>query len=154
MYPLSFFFFFFFFAVLKIEFNFQSKNSPFLPIIKILTLGERTIGLHVSTKKFLTAAWPGYYFEWRDTGQRQKGRLKLTQCHLWPLSHLFGVAKRKSHLLAFSAFWKPLSFWASHLPFYSSKYHKIHMPISRIGEGNGNLLQHPCLENLTDRGAW
>ena len=22
------------------------------------------------------------------------------------------------------------------------------------GEGNGNLLQHPCLENLTDRGAW
>ena len=22
------------------------------------------------------------------------------------------------------------------------------------GEGNGNLLQHPCLENSMDRGAW
>ena len=22
------------------------------------------------------------------------------------------------------------------------------------GEGNGNPLQHPCLENLMDRGAW
>jgi len=22
------------------------------------------------------------------------------------------------------------------------------------GEGNGNLLQHPCLENPMDRGAW
>ena len=22
------------------------------------------------------------------------------------------------------------------------------------GEGNGNPLQYPCLENLTDRGAW
>ena len=22
------------------------------------------------------------------------------------------------------------------------------------GEGNGNLLQYPCLENLKDRGAW
>ena len=22
------------------------------------------------------------------------------------------------------------------------------------GEGNGNPLQHPCLEKLTDRGAW
>ena len=22
------------------------------------------------------------------------------------------------------------------------------------GEGNGNLLQHSCLENLIDRGAW
>ena len=22
------------------------------------------------------------------------------------------------------------------------------------GEGNGNLLQHSCLENLMDRGAW
>ena len=22
------------------------------------------------------------------------------------------------------------------------------------GEGNGNLLQYPCLENLMDRGAW
>ena len=23
-----------------------------------------------------------------------------------------------------------------------------------LGEGNGNPLQYPCLENLTDRGAW
>ena len=22
------------------------------------------------------------------------------------------------------------------------------------GEGNGNLLQYPCLENLMDRGTW
>ena len=22
------------------------------------------------------------------------------------------------------------------------------------GEGNGNLLQYPCVENLMDRGAW
>ena len=22
------------------------------------------------------------------------------------------------------------------------------------GEGNGNLLQYPCLENFKDRGAW
>ena len=23
-----------------------------------------------------------------------------------------------------------------------------------FGEGNGNPLQYPCLENLMDRGAW
>ena len=23
-----------------------------------------------------------------------------------------------------------------------------------LGEGNGNALQYPCLENLMDRGAW
>ena len=23
-----------------------------------------------------------------------------------------------------------------------------------LGEGNGNLLQYPCLENPMDRGAW
>ena len=23
-----------------------------------------------------------------------------------------------------------------------------------LGEGNGNPLQYPCLENLMDRGAW
>ena len=27
-------------------------------------------------------------------------------------------------------------------------------PGSIPGEGNGNPLQHPCLENLTDTGAW
>ena len=26
--------------------------------------------------------------------------------------------------------------------------------LSRIGEGNGNLLQRSCLENPRDRGAW
>ena len=28
------------------------------------------------------------------------------------------------------------------------------LSLSRIGEGNGNLLQCSCLENLRDRGAW
>ena len=26
--------------------------------------------------------------------------------------------------------------------------------VVRIGEGNGNPLQYPCLENPMDRGAW
>ena len=26
--------------------------------------------------------------------------------------------------------------------------------LDSIGEGNGNLLQHSCLENLMDGGAW
>ena len=28
------------------------------------------------------------------------------------------------------------------------------LPPFLSGEGNGNLLQHSCLENPTDRGAW
>jgi len=27
-------------------------------------------------------------------------------------------------------------------------------PMADSGEGNGNPLQHSCLENLMDRGAW
>jgi len=30
----------------------------------------------------------------------------------------------------------------------------FHLSLSRIGEGNGNLLQCPCLENPRDGGAW
>ena len=30
----------------------------------------------------------------------------------------------------------------------------FHFSLSCIGEGNGNLLQCPCLENPRDRGAW
>ena len=30
----------------------------------------------------------------------------------------------------------------------------FHFSLSRIGEGNGNLLQCSCLENPRDRGAW
>ena len=30
----------------------------------------------------------------------------------------------------------------------------FHFSLSCIGEGNGNPLQHSCLENPTDRGAW
>ena len=30
----------------------------------------------------------------------------------------------------------------------------FHFPLSCIGEGNGNPLQHSCLENPRDRGAW
>ena len=30
----------------------------------------------------------------------------------------------------------------------------FHFSLSCIGEGNGNPLQYPCLENLMDRGAW
>ena len=30
----------------------------------------------------------------------------------------------------------------------------FHFSFSCIGEGNGNPLQHSCLENPTDRGAW
>src|SRR5574337_971354 len=30
----------------------------------------------------------------------------------------------------------------------------FHFSLSRIGEGNGNLLQCPCLENPRDGGAW
>ena len=30
----------------------------------------------------------------------------------------------------------------------------FHFSLSCIGEGNGNLLQHSCLENLRDKGAW
>ena len=26
--------------------------------------------------------------------------------------------------------------------------------LQNLGEGNGNSLQYPCLENLIDRGAW
>ena len=28
------------------------------------------------------------------------------------------------------------------------------MPVTDFGEGNGTLLQHSCLENPMDRGAW
>ena len=35
----------------------------------------------------------------------------------------------------------------------SSRDH-FHFPLSCIGEGNGNPLQHSCLENPRDRGAW
>ena len=31
---------------------------------------------------------------------------------------------------------------------------KIMTNLDSIGEGNGNLLQHSCLENLMDGGAW
>ena len=30
----------------------------------------------------------------------------------------------------------------------------FHFSLSRIGEGNGNLLQYSCLENPRDGGAW
>ena len=30
----------------------------------------------------------------------------------------------------------------------------FHFSLSCIGEGNGNPLQYPCLENAMDRGAW
>ena len=30
----------------------------------------------------------------------------------------------------------------------------FHFSLSFIGEGNGNPLQYPCLENPTDQGAW
>ena len=30
----------------------------------------------------------------------------------------------------------------------------FHFSLSRIGEGNGNPLQYPCLENPRDGGAW
>ena len=30
----------------------------------------------------------------------------------------------------------------------------FHFSLSRIGEGNGNLLECSCLENPRDRGAW
>ena len=30
----------------------------------------------------------------------------------------------------------------------------FHFSLSCIGEGNGNPLQYPCLENLMDTGAW
>ena len=30
----------------------------------------------------------------------------------------------------------------------------FHFSLSCIGEGNGNPLQHSCLENPVDRGAW
>ena len=30
----------------------------------------------------------------------------------------------------------------------------FHFSLSRIGEGNGNLLQCSCLENPRDRGTW
>ena len=30
----------------------------------------------------------------------------------------------------------------------------LHKSILFAGEGNGNPLQYPCLENLVDRGAW
>ena len=30
----------------------------------------------------------------------------------------------------------------------------FHFSLSCIGEGNGNPLQHSCLENSRDRGAW
>ena len=30
----------------------------------------------------------------------------------------------------------------------------FHFSLSCIGEGNGNPLQYPCLENPMDRGAW
>ena len=71
-------FFFFFLPYWKLSLTFRVKTPYSFPIIKILTLEERTTGLHVSPRKFLTAAWPGCYYEWRDMGQRQKGRLKLT----------------------------------------------------------------------------
>ena len=31
---------------------------------------------------------------------------------------------------------------------------RFHFSLSRIGEGNGNLLQCSCLENPRDRGSW
>ena len=30
----------------------------------------------------------------------------------------------------------------------------FHFSLSRIGEGNGNVLQYSCLENPRDRGTW
>ena len=30
----------------------------------------------------------------------------------------------------------------------------LHLPGKHCGEGNGNPLQHSCLENPVDRGAW
>ena len=30
----------------------------------------------------------------------------------------------------------------------------FHFSLSRIGEGNGNLLQYSCLEHPRDGGAW
>jgi len=37
--------------------------------------------------------------------------------------------------------------------FYSYKVQK-QAKANRIGEGNGNPLQHSCLQNSMDRGAW
>ena len=45
--------------------------------------------------------------------------------------------------------------------FAAKKQHRtLHLAVnlesssSEIGEGNGNPLQYPCLENSMDRGAW
>lgn len=84
---------------------------------------------------------PDLACEWVDVGQRQKGRLKSTQLHLWPLS-MFGEVKKKRHLLAFAAFLKLLGFWPSHLlPFHSSKCHKVHTSISRNNHRKGSKLE-------------
>ena len=50
--------------------------------------------------------------------------------------------------------------WTEELVDYSSQGHKESDTIEwlyfrdTIGEGNGSLLHHSCLQNLMDRGAW
>ena len=42
----------------------------------------------------------------------------------------------------------------SHKESHTTERLHFHFSLSRIGEGNGNPLQCPCLENPRDRGAW
>ena len=62
------------------------------------------------------------------------------------LVFLPGKSHRQRSLVGFSPWGREGSDTTEWLPF--------HFPLSCIGEGNGNPLQCPCLENPRDGGAW
>ena len=74
---------------------------------------------------------------------RSKGRRR--QWHPTPVL-LPGKSHGRRSLVGCS----PWGRWGSHT---TERLH-FHFSLSCIGEGNGNPLQHSCLENPRDRGAW
>ena len=58
-----------------------------------------------------------------------------------PMFRTFLIAQSVKNLPAVQETWV----WSPGLIFYRGRF---------PGEGNGNSLQHPCLENPMDRGAW
>ena len=75
----------------------------------------------------------------------------LQYCKVISLQLIKLNEKKKDQVSRNLAFyvWEDASLWAH----WINSFH-MHLSYLGLGEGNGNPLQYPCLENPTDRGAW
>ena len=88
---------------------------------------------------------PSYSYQRRKTNKRNLERKQRRQWHPTPVL-LPGKSHGQRSLVGYSPWGRGESDTTERLHF--------HFSLSCIGEGNGNPLQHSCLENPRDGGAW